>query len=134
MIKRIEIESFCQATEDEKKILEALKNLTEKKFQKKTVQGHYGNPIKIYRTEITKTREINDFLKIFDKIDKASLRDIERRIDEKGKLYLRLNKQSLYRGNFVLDDSGDVHIVIKIVSYPLKKEKVIEDAKKILGY
>ncbi len=134
MIKRIEIESFCQATEDEKKILEALKNLTEKKFQKKTVQGHYGNPIKIYRTEITKTREINDFLKIFDKIDKASLRDIERRIDEKGKLYLRLNKQSLYRGNFVLDDSGDVHIVIKMVSYPLKKEKVIEDAKKILGY
>ena len=134
MIKRIEIESFCQATEDEKKILEALKNLTEKEFQKKTVHGHYGNPIKIYRTEITKTREINDFLKIFDKIDTGSLRDIERRIDEKGKLYLRLNKQSLYRGNFVLDDSGDVHIVIKMVSYPLKKEKVIEDAKKILGY
>jgi len=134
MIARIEIESFCHATEDEKKVLEALKNLTDAKFEKNNVVGHYGNPIKIYKVKITRKKDINDFLTLFNKIDKNILEPIEERIDEKGRFYLRLDKQSLYFGNFVIDNEGDVHIIIKIVSYPLRREKVIENAKKILGY
>ncbi|MCD6467180.1 MAG: exosome protein [Methanomicrobia archaeon] len=134
MIARIEIESFCHATEDEKKVLEALKNLTDAKFEKNNVVGHYGNPIKIYKVRITRKKDINDFLTLFNKIDKNILEPIEERIDEKGRFYLRLDKQSLYFGNFVIDNEGDVHIIIKIVSYPLRREKVIENAKKILGY
>lgn len=134
MIARIEIESFCHATEDEKKVLEALKNLTDAKFEKNNVAGHYGNPIKIYKVKITRKKDINDFLTLFNKIDKNILEPIEERIDEKGRFYLRLDKQSLYSGKFVIDNEGDVHIIIKIVSYPLRREKVIENAKKILGY
>ncbi|MCK4636312.1 MAG: exosome subunit [Methanomicrobia archaeon] len=134
MIKRIEIESFCQATEDEKKVLEALENLIDAKFEKENVLGHYGNPIKIYRTEITKKKEIDNFLTFFNRIDRNILEPLEKRIDEKGRFYLRLDKQSLYSGDFVVDDGGDVHITIKIVSYPLRREKVIENAQKILGY
>ncbi|RLF93852.1 exosome protein [Thermococci archaeon] len=134
MIARIEIESFCHATEDEKKVLEALKNLTDAKFEKNNVVGHYGNPIKIYKVKITRKKDINDFLTLFNKIDKNILEPIEERIDEKGRFYLRLDKQSLYSGKFVIDNEGDVHIIIKIVSYPLRREKVIENAKKILGY
>jgi len=134
MIARIEIESFCHATEDEKKVLGALKNLTDAKFEKNNVVGHYGNPIKIYKVKITRKKDINDFLTLFNKIDKNILEPIEERIDEKGRFYLRLDKQSLYFGNFVIDNEGDVHIIIKIVSYPLRREKVIENAKKILGY
>ena len=134
MIVRIEIESFCHATEDEKKVLEALKNLTDAKFEKDNVVGHYGNPIKIYRVKITRKKDINDFLTLFNKIDKSSVEPLEERIDEKGRFYLRLDKQSLYSGNFVIDNEGDVHIIIKIVSYPLRREKVIDNAKKILGY
>ncbi|RLF95656.1 exosome protein [Thermococci archaeon] len=134
MIARIEIESFCHATEDEKKVLEALKNLTDAKFEKNNVVGHYGNPIKIYKVRITRKKDINDFLTLFNKIDKNILEPIEERIDEKGRFYLRLDKQSLYFGKFVIDNEGDVHIIIKIVSYPLRREKVIENAKKILGY
>jgi len=134
MIARIEIESFCHATEDEKKVLEALKNLTDAKFEKNNVVGHYGNPIKTYKVRITRNKDINDFLTLFNKIDKNILEPIEERIDEKGRFYLRLDKQSLYSGKFVIDNEGDVHIIIKIVSYPLRREKVIENAKKILGY
>ena len=134
MIARSEIESFCHATEDEKKVLGALKNLTDAKFEKNNVVGHYGNPIKIYKVKITRKKDINDFLTLFNKIDKNILEPIEERIDEKGRFYLRLDKQSLYFGNFVIDNEGDVHIIIKIVSYPLRREKVIENAKKILGY
>ena len=134
MIARIEIESFCHATEDEKKVLGALKNLTDAKFEKNNVVGHYGNPIKIYKVKITRKKDINDFLTLFNKIDKNILEPIEERIDEKGRFYLRLDKQSLYSGKFVIDNEGDVHIIIKIVSYPLRREKVIENAKKILGY
>ncbi|HDN81406.1 MAG TPA: exosome protein, partial [Methanomicrobia archaeon] len=114
MIARIEIESFCHATEDEKKVLEALKNLTDAKFEKNNVVGHYGNPIKIYKVRITRKKDINDFLTLFNKIDKNILEPIEERIDEKGRFYLRLDKQSLYFGNFVIDNEGDVHIIIKI--------------------
>jgi len=134
MIVRIEIESFCQATEDDKKVLKALKNLTGVEFEKKNAIGHYENPIKIYRVRITRKKDINDFLTLFNKINKSSVEPLEERIDEKGRFYLRLNKQSLYEGDFVMDDKGDVHILIKIVSYPLRREKVIENAKKILGY
>jgi RNA binding exosome subunit len=130
MIKRIMIEIFCQATEDEKKVSAALRNLTDVRFREKKAHGHYGNPIRIYRAEIRQKRQIKQFLQIFEGV---AVDQPEKRVDERGRFHLRLDKQKLYRGDVVVSSDGDVIITVKIVTYPLRREKVMEDVHKILG-
>lgn len=133
MIKRIEIECFCQATEDEDKVLRALKALTTAHFKEEKTFGHYGNPIKIYRAEIKNKRGINATLGILNNLEKYSIGEIEKRVDDRGRFYLRLDKQRLVREEVVVDTEGDISVMVKFVTYPLKREKVIDDVQKILG-
>lgn len=133
MIEWIEVESFSHATEDDEKVLDALGHLPNLEFEEKNLEGHYGNPIRLYRTHTEDDEDIENFLSFLKRIDRSSLESIEERIDEKGRFHLRINKQRLYTGEYVVDSEGDVHITIKIVTYPLKRKKVIKNVKEILG-
>ncbi len=133
MIEWIEVESFSHATEDDEKVLDALACLPDLEFEEKKLEGHYGNPIKMYKAHIEDDGAIENFLSLFDRIERNTLESIEERVDEKGRFHLRINKQRLYAGEYVVDSEGDVHITIKIVTYPLKRKKVIKNVKEILG-
>ena len=88
--------------------------------------------------EIKKQREIKEFLDFFIKrIEKGQkediLRELDLRVDENGMLHLRVDKQQAYLGKISLIPHGDGIIVrIKITTYPLKKEKVLEAARSLI--
>lgn len=129
----IYIETFSHATED----LEKVKSLLSKffsfdiSFDEKKTYGHFGNEIKIISVELTRDKDIkrfiSGFLNIMDK--QYILGTIERRIDEDGILFVRMDKERIYNDDFTIDDSGDLIVSMKFVTYPKSRKKVIENGK-----
>jgi RNA binding exosome subunit len=133
-IDHISIQTLCHATEDENKVRTALQRLYPH-FKKRKATGHFGNPIYIFETEITRKREIATLLHLLKENLASTLRnDLKRRMDEKGSLYIRLDKQKLYQNLFVLRDNGEVKIIIHIQSYPFRPEDAIRYAEDVFGY
>lgn len=128
------IQTFCHATESEEKVLEALQKLYPF-FEKKKAAGHFGNPILVLEAHLTRRREIDTLIKLL-KGDVASqlVSDLERRMDEKGNIYIRLDKQALYRGNLVLKDSGEVKVTLHIQSYPSSAEGARDYAESLFSH
>ncbi len=87
-------------------------------------------PIFIYELMLKEKHHINDFL---EKIHKhISVSKLEKRIDNKCFLYLRLDKQKAYKKRICFSDAGDtIYCKAKIQVYPTKKTVAI---KKIRNY
>mgnify|MGYP003886181531 CR=1 FL=1 len=61
------------------------------------------------------------------------LNTVEEKLDEQNVLHLRIDKQKAYLGDVELIEGGDAIVVkAKIVTYPAKREKVIEAIKSML--
>ena len=130
----ISIQTLCHATENEDKVLEAVKKVYPS-FTRRTVRGHFGNPIIIFEARIKRKKEIVPCFQILkEKVGADLKKDLKRRVDEKGNIYIRLDKQELYQGNYILKDSGEVKIIIHIKYYPVKGRDAGYYAAEILGH
>lgn len=129
----IQIETFSHATEDVEKVKSLLSKFFsfEVSFNEYKTYGHFGNEITIIKIELSKNRDINNFItKFLEIIDKSYLFDtFEKRLDEDGVMYVRMNKERVYNDDFTIDDNGDIIISMKFVTYPKSREKVIENGK-----
>lgn len=129
----IQIETFSHATEDIEKVKSLLSKFFsfEVTFNINKTYGHFGNEINIVTVELSRNKEIKDFISNFISIiDKAHvLGTLERRLDEDGILFVRMNKERVYNDDFTIDDNGDILISMKFVTYPKSREKVIENGK-----
>jgi RNA-binding protein len=122
--------AFCQATEDEGKVRQALLFASggkEERVERTKCEGYYGNPIVIMDVCIGSARPIKSFFQRLSKEDREALSDdLERRIDEDCAFYFRLDKQEAYLGRLVLGEKGDEDDIIavhgKIKSYPKSRE------------
>lgn len=133
----IQIETFSHATED----IEKVKSLLSKffsfdiTFNENKTYGHFGNEIIIINVELSRDKEIkafvSDFLKIVDK--NYVLESLERRLDDDGIMFIRMNKERVYNDDFTIDDNGDILLSMKFVTYPKSREKVIENGKLLFG-
>ena len=136
-IERIEVETFSHATESLEKVLGTLLNLgvPNELIETEDTYGHYGNTITVVKANIKRQNQIKAFIDspFFKSTREDILLSLLERIDDKGVLHIRADKQDLFYNSFKLYDRGDVRILIKILSYPLRKEKVIENAKEIFG-
>ena len=139
MIHNISYRVFVYGTENEKKVREAVKNLFPNSHpQKETTEGYFKNPVLILHDKIENKSQIKDFTKKLSNLDpstkKRVLNELNKKMDEKGNLFLRFDKQRAYLGDFKIIEHGDsVHVKIKIAAYPAKKENAIEVAMKIFG-
>lgn len=129
----IQIETFSHATEDIEKVKSLLSKFFsfEVTFNVNKTYGHFGNEINIVTVELSRNKEIKDFISNFlIIIDKAHiLETLEKRLDEDGILFVRMNKERVYNDDFTIDDNGDILISMKFVTYPKSREKVIENGK-----
>jgi len=129
----IQIETFSHATED----IEKVKSLLSKffsfdiTFNENKTYGHFGNEITIINVELSKNKEIKDFISNFLTIvDKNYiLETLEKRLDEDGILFIRMGKERVFNDDFTIDDNGDILLSMKFVTYPKSREKVIENGK-----
>ena len=139
MIHNISYRVFVYGTENEEKVKEAVQTLFPNSHpQTDTTEGYFKNPLLILHDKITRKREIKEFVQILEQIDAASKKrlrsGLENKMDEKGNLFLRFDKQRAYLGDLKIIEHGDsIHVKINIAAYPAKKERAIELARDIFG-
>ena len=140
-IDRIVVSAVVYSTEDREKVGEAMATLFPFEFEilRSKAKGHYGNPIEFLEVEIKNKRKIKEFWKnLMDLLEDQKeiiVNTLEEKLDEQNVLHLRINKQKAYLGNLELVDGGDAIVVkVKIVTYPAKRERVIEAIKGMLNH
>ena len=131
---------FCaHATEDLDKVMEAVQNILPSDhidditFDRKNLEGHYGNPITFFETRIkdkvTVKALVEKLSSNLSSLDKNELDRMINRCIEKGSLYIRLDKQAALKGKIKLATSDPIRIRIRFRKS--KTEDVIEDCREI---
>ncbi len=139
MIHNISYRVFVYGTENDEKVKEAVKTLFPNSHpQTDTTEGYFKNPVLILHDKITKNREIKEFVNVLKQIDTASKKrlrsELENKMDERGNLFLRFDKQRAYLGDLKIIEHGDaIHVKINVAAYPAKKENAIKVARDIFG-
>ncbi|HHC19397.1 MAG TPA: hypothetical protein ENK81_03235 [Euryarchaeota archaeon] len=134
---RMTLRAIVHATEDIEKVKKAIENVLGEKIELKTVRtkGYFGNEITILSGEVSKKKAIINLLtKIFSEKTNYEflLSTLDDRIDEKLRLYIRLDKQEAYRGEMIVTEGDDViSLVISFNVYPKKKEILMKWLKEL---
>jgi RNA-binding protein len=116
LIGSLQVEVFAHATEDPAKVKHAISNIIpnlDAELQEENLRGHYDNPILLLRLRVEDEDQVERVVSLLgDKIEleqkKTLAMQLGQHLDERGWLYLRLDKQELYRGRIVFSDGDDV--------------------------
>jgi RNA binding exosome subunit len=137
MIHNLSYRAFVYGTENEEKVREALSTLLPTAQPTKEItEGYHKNQVTILQGKLTKKREMKDFLEKLGSLKPSSkkriLRELEGRMDERGNLFLRFDKQRAYFGDLKIVEHGDsLHLKLKIAAYPARKEEALKIARQI---
>jgi RNA-binding protein len=134
-----DISCVLHATEDENNVLKSASetfSISKDRFFFKRLEGHWGNPI-IYLIALLDSKEAwTTALKIMLSLNplernqlKESLHDL---VDEKGNMYIRLDKQGMCRGKINLSEFDSVRIKFRPVK-TFRKISNVPDYKVILS-
>lgn len=126
-----QIDLICHATEDKEKIIGSIRNvlfISEDKFQEIEYEGHWGNKI-LKITAILNRKESSviarRILEGINFTDRQTLiSNLENHIDEKGNLFLRVDKQKICRNKLFLTENEGIKIKFKP-----NKNKIIEQKR-----
>lgn len=139
MIHNISYRTFVYGTENEEKVKKAVKTLFPNSSpQQEYIEGYYQNPVLILHDKIERNRDIKDFIAKMEHLPVSYrnkiLDDLDRKMDDKGNLFLRFNKQKAYLDELEVVEHGDsIHVKIKIAAYPARKEQAMKIARKLWG-
>ena len=141
MIHNISYRTFVYSTEEEENVVKSLNYIFSEPSPVKTItEDHFGNKIFILSEKISKKRFTKDIVKFLNdnlsNDDKNIINDeLSRRMDDKGNLFLRFDKQDAFDENLKLTYDGDaIHMRIKIASYPVSKKNAINVAKELFDF
>jgi RNA binding exosome subunit len=117
-----EVQLVLHATEDHGKVLAAVEKVLSvpaASFEGEQSEGHYGNQIALLAAMVA-SKDASALaarvVSALNRIDRQELSDhIEEYSDEKGNLYLRLDKQRLCQGKVSLAESDAVRVKFKPV-------------------
>ncbi len=121
--------AFCQATEDEKKVISAIEFVTgSEDVSVMRSKGFHGNPILVLETEVKSKKRIDSVFQNLDRQQLQELRDtLESRLDDDGNFFFRLDKQAAFEGRIVLTAQDDVIAVKgKVKAYPNNRENAMK--------
>jgi RNA binding exosome subunit len=138
-IAYVDISCFAHATEDERKVLDAVRHLLPTEyvedvtFEKSNLRGHFGNPILLYESKIRDKRLVTSLVENLaanlTALDKEILLgEIELHV-EKGSLYIRLDKQAALEGSFRLATADPIRIRLRFNKNRL--EDIVEVGRQI---
>ena len=121
-----EVNLVLHATEDEDRVLKSVQDVLlvpHKRFSSSPSEGHYKNRILLLSANLA-SREAGDLavriMSLLNSSDRDELsRNLEEYSDEKGNLYLRLDKQRICQGKASLSETDSIRIRFK----PIKRYK-----------
>ncbi|QLH74022.1 MAG: exosome protein [Methanomassiliicoccales archaeon] len=134
-ISSVYFRTFVHATEDEGKVLQALKNVSGlDEYHKDVTTGYHGNKILVLEGNLKDKKAIKRFFSSFSKDDIRALIDtIESRVDDECQIFARIDKQKAYLGELVLTKGDDIISVRgKVQTYPKKREVAIRNVTEFL--
>ncbi|ARS88730.1 RNA-binding protein [Natrarchaeobaculum aegyptiacum] len=139
----VDLRTFCYATEDEKRVEEALRTFLpgsdeadedDEPFEIERVEteGHYGDRILVLSARVENADDVRYVLsRLADLEDFETLIDeLDERVTENTELFLRLDKQAAFGGDVRLGDG--ITFRGKVEAYPAKKEQAVENAEEVL--
>ena len=131
------IEIILHATEDLSKIEKSLQNIFDiglDGFEKEEMTGHFGNPITILKTKISKNNTKKLISTLISKISNDDIDVLEQKIDEMNKnsgLEIRISKQDLIRGKISFGKRDSIKLTIITPVY--KKNEISKIYREILN-
>ncbi|TQQ79820.1 RNA-binding protein [Halonotius terrestris] len=130
----IDLRTFCYATEDEKRVEEALRQFLPEEFEIDRVEntGHHGDRIVILSARVETAdgmRVVLDQLAALDAIDRV-LEELDERVDDNCSFFLRLDKQAAFNGLVRLGEG--ITLRAKVEAYPAKHEKAVANAREAI--
>jgi Predicted exosome subunit len=130
----VDLRTFSYATEDQKRVEEALRSLLPDDAELDRVEnvGHHGDRIVVFSARIDVAdgmRHVLDRLSALDDIDRV-IDELDQRVDDNCALFLRLDKQAAFRGEVRL--GSGITVRAKVEAYPAKKATAVENARETL--
>lgn len=130
----IDLRTFCYATEDEKRVEDALRTFLPDEFEIDRVEneGHHGDRIVVLSARVETADEMRyvlDRLGELDRLDEV-VDELDDRVDDNTSLFLRLDKQAAFRGE--PRRGPGITLRAKVEAYPAKKEAAVENAEEAL--
>lgn len=130
----IDLRTFCYATEDEKRVEDALRTFLPDEFEIDRVEneGHHGDRIVVLSARVETADEMRyvlDRLGELDRLDEV-VDELDDRVDDNTSLFLRLDKQAAFRGES--RRGPGITLRAKVEAYPAKKEAAVENAEEAL--
>ncbi|MEM3736589.1 MAG: RNA-binding domain-containing protein [Candidatus Bathyarchaeia archaeon] len=139
----IEVRAISHATENLEKVMTALQNvisseiLDEVQISREQLEGHFGNPIVLMKARVNRKSGIRKMTEeLFNRLPRQELEklssDLERRIDEDGNFYIRLDKQAAYRGEIRLGEFDVIRLQFKFSLPKRQRQQVIEASRQLI--
>ncbi|ELZ21372.1 RNA-binding protein [Natrinema limicola] len=134
----VDLRTFCYATEDEKRVEEALRTFLpdrdDEPFEIERVEseGHYGDRILVLSARVENADDVRYVLSRLADLESFDdlIDELDERVTENTELFLRLDKQAAFEGDVRLGDG--ITFRGKVEAYPAKKEKAVENAEEVL--
>ncbi len=138
-IAYVDISFFAHATEDEARVLEAVRRLLPPDraedivFEKSGLHGHYRNPILLFEARI-RDRDVlrsvvENLASNLGVLDKETLLSQIGLHLEKGSLFIRLDKQAAFEGFFKLGTADPIRVRLRFKKN--RPEDVVEICRDI---
>ncbi len=130
----IDLRTFCYATEDEKRVEDALRAFLPEEFELDRMEntGHHGDRIVVLSARVEtademryildRLAELNDINRILDELDE--------RVDDNCSFFLRLDKQAAFKNTIALGKG--ITLRAKVEAYPAKHDAAVENAREAI--
>ncbi len=134
----VDLRTFCYATEDEKRVEEALRTFLPDgdddpfEIERTESEGHYGDRILVLSARVENADDVRHVLSRLADLESFDtlIDELDERVTENTELFLRLDKQAAFAGDVRLGDG--ITFRGKVEAYPAKKEKAVENAEEVL--
>ncbi|MFC4356756.1 RNA-binding protein [Halobium salinum] len=127
----IDLRTFCYATEDEKRVEEAIRAFLPEEFEveRSTTEGYHGDRIVVLSARVEKADDVRHVLARLSELDDIDrvMDELDDRVDDNCSFFLRLDKQAAFRGE-VRRGEG-LTLRAKVEAYPAKREAAVENAR-----
>lgn len=131
----IDLRAFSYATEDDKRVEEALRTFLPEDFELERTEnvGHHGDRIAVFSARVENADDMRYVLDQLGEVEEADrvIREMDERVDENTSLFLRLDKQAAFNGLVRLGQG--ITLRGKVEAYPAKKEAAVENAREVLA-
>ncbi|MFB6172467.1 MAG: RNA-binding protein [Haloarculaceae archaeon] len=130
----VDLRTFCYATEDEKRVEQALRTFLPEETEVERVEneGYHGDRIVVLSARLENADDVRYVLRALTDLDDFDrlLAELPERVDDNCSLFVHLDKQAAFRGDVELGEG--IALRAKVEAYPAKRETAVENAREAL--